>query len=116
MSNPELYKILAEEAAKVAVMTLEERITYYDQIKAGQLAYMKANPYTGGDRQAQAMRPKPTLADALELPEIKALVEAARPFSQVTIRNGVSGAGQIGRTDVTNIRAALAALQTVGGA
>jgi hypothetical protein len=61
-------------------------------------------------------QPAPTLRDALELPEIRALVDAARPFSQVTIRNGVSGAGQIGRTDVTNIRAALEALQTEGGA
>jgi hypothetical protein len=77
MSNPELYKLLAEEAAKVAVMTPEERSVYYDQIKAGQLAYMKANPYTEGDRQARAMRPKPTLSDELELQEIKFLLEAA---------------------------------------
>jgi hypothetical protein len=114
MGNPELDKLLADEAAKVAAMTPEERSEYLDQIVAVQRA--NVTPYTGGERQARAMRPKPTLADALELPEIKALVEAARPFSQVTIRNGVSGAGQIGRTDVTNIRAALATLQTKGGA
>jgi hypothetical protein len=70
---------------------------------------------TGGWGGIAARAPSaPTLVEALELPEIKALVEAAKPFSTVTIKNGVSGAGDIGRTDVTNIRAALAALK--GGA
>jgi len=58
MSDPDLDKLLADEAAKVAAMTVEERRAYYDQIKAGQLAYTKANPYTGGERQARAIRPE----------------------------------------------------------
>jgi hypothetical protein len=62
MSNPELEKLLAEHTAKVAVMTPEERKDYYRYIKAVQIAHMKANPYTGGERQAQAMRPQPALS------------------------------------------------------
>jgi hypothetical protein len=114
MSNPELYKLLAEEAAKVAVMTPEERSAYYDQIKAGQLAYMKANPYTEGDRQARAMRPKPTLKDALELPEIKALVEDAFSEGFAEGRDG----GWIGGdyTYAWKHSNAFTALQTEGGA
>lgn len=44
---------------------------------------------------------------------IARLVEAAKPFAQVRIKDGVSQAGDIGRTDVTNIRAALAAAKAV---
>jgi hypothetical protein len=61
MSNPELDKLLADEAAKVAAMTEEERSEYLDQIVAVQRANVK--PYTGGERQARAMRPKPTPAE-----------------------------------------------------
>ena len=56
MSNPNLYKLLADEAAKVAAMTVEERREYLDQIVATQRA--NVTPYTGGERQARAMRPK----------------------------------------------------------
>jgi len=55
MSNPDLDKLLADEAAKVAAMTEEERSEYLDQIVAVQRANVK--PYTGGERQAQAMMP-----------------------------------------------------------
>jgi len=48
------------------------------------------------------------LAAAMRLPQVRALIEAATPFSQAVIRNGVPVAGAIGRTDITNIRAALA--------
>jgi hypothetical protein len=75
MSNPDLDKLLADEAAKVAAMTEEERSEYLDQIVATQRANVK--PYTEGERQARAMRPKPTLSDELELQEIKSLLEAA---------------------------------------
>jgi len=133
VSNPELYKLLAEEAAKVAVMTPEERSAYYDQIKAGQLAYMKANPYTEGERQARAMRPAPTLAEALELPEIKALVgTATKTLAMVedlvaesgrAIKYDAEDAFRMGEwfddadmQDITKAHAALAALQTKGDA
>jgi hypothetical protein len=52
MSNPDLGKMLADEIAKQAAMTEEERRKYLDQI-----AHMKAHPYTEGERQAQAMMP-----------------------------------------------------------
>lgn len=58
-----------------------------------------------------ADRPTAQLAAALQVPEVAALVDAAVPFAQVIIRNGMPTAGSIGRTDVTNIRAALAALK-----
>jgi hypothetical protein len=106
MSNPDLDKLVADEAAKVAAMTEEERSEYLDQIVAVQRANVK--PYTGGERQARAMRPKPTLADALELPEIKALVEAAQNVSDY---GHVLGQPKYSRA----LRAALAALQTKGG-
>lgn len=48
------------------------------------------------------------LAAAMQLPEVQALIESATPFSQAVIRNGIPVAGSIGRTDVTNIRAAIA--------
>ena len=62
MSNPELNNLLADDAAKVAAMTEEERSEYLDQIVAIQRANVK--PYTEGERQARAMRPAPTLGDA----------------------------------------------------
>jgi len=77
MSNPELDNLLADEIAKQAAMTLEERREYIRRIIDAQIQIHMDTPYTGGERQAQAMRPKPKLADALELPEIKALVEDA---------------------------------------
>jgi len=55
--------------------------------------------------------PTAQLSVALQVPEVAALVEAAKPFAQVRIKNGVSQAGDIGRTDVTNLRAALAAVK-----
>jgi hypothetical protein len=112
MDNPELDKLLADEAAKVAAMTPEERSEYLDQIVAIQRA--NAKPYTGGERQARAMRPKPTLADAVELPEIKALVEDA--FCE-GFAEGSDG-GWIGGdyTYAWKKSAALAAIQTKGGA
>jgi hypothetical protein len=61
MSNPDLDKLLVDEAAKVAAMTPEERSEYLDQIVAMQRANTK--PYTEGERQARAMRPKPTPAE-----------------------------------------------------
>ena len=72
MSNPELDKLLADHAAKMAAMTPDERSAYYAQLAAmtpdersayyaqlaaEKIAYMKANPYTEGERQARAMRP-----------------------------------------------------------
>lgn len=54
------------------------------------------------------------LAAARLLPEVRALIEAATPFSQAVIRNGVPVAGAIGRTDITNIRAALAPFKKGG--
>jgi hypothetical protein len=163
MSNPDLDKLLADEAAKVAAMTPDQRRAYYRMIKAEQIAYIKANPYTGGERQARAMMPKmanendliwrgedwiawlddlplpieyhdgverlqafigeaialpaaPTLADALELPEIKALVEALKrdeAFYQMGLLYAPKGEYE----KVATLRqSALAALQTEGGA
>jgi hypothetical protein len=60
MSNPDLDKLLADHTAKMAAMTPDARSAYYAQLAADQIAHMKANPYTGGERQAQAMRPKMT--------------------------------------------------------
>jgi len=62
-----------------------------------------------GESPARTRSARHQLAAAMRLPEIKALVAAAKPFAQVRIKDGVSQAGDIGRTDVTNIRAALAA-------
>ena len=39
------------------------------------------------------------------------LAHAAKPFAAIKIKDGRSQAGEIGRTDVTNIRAALAELK-----
>lgn len=38
------------------------------------------------------------------------LIEASKPFAAIKIKDGRSQPGEIGRTDVTNIRAALAEL------
>jgi hypothetical protein len=57
MSNPDLDKLLADEAAKVAAMTPEQRSEYLDQIVAVQRA--NVTPYIEGERQAKAVRPKP---------------------------------------------------------
>ena len=43
--------------------------------------------------------------------KLATLVKAARPFAQIVIRNGLPRPGEIGRTDVTNIRAALAYIE-----
>jgi hypothetical protein len=48
--------------------------------------------------------------DALEA-KLATLAKAARPFAQIVIRNGLPRPGEIGRTDVTNIRAALAYIE-----
>ena len=60
-------------------------------------------------RNILRIEPQPDPRDAV----IAQLVEAAKPFAQVKIKGGVSQAGDIGRTDVTNIRAALAAARSV---
>ena len=39
------------------------------------------------------------------------LERAAKPFAAIKIKDGMSQPGEIGRTDVTNIRAALAELK-----
>jgi hypothetical protein len=38
------------------------------------------------------------------------LIKASKPFAAIKIKDGMSQPGEIGRTDVTNIRAALAEL------
>ena len=51
-------------------------------------------------------------ADRIEELEAKLakLIEASKPFAAIKIKDGRSQPGEIGRTDVTNIRAALAEL------
>ena len=43
--------------------------------------------------------------------KLEKLSRAARPFSAIKIKDGMSQPGEIGRTDVTNLRAALAELK-----
>jgi hypothetical protein len=91
MSNPDLDKLLADEAAKVAAMTTEERREYLDQIVAVQRANVK--PYIEGERQARAMRPKPTLADAValidaEATKIAVLAAGLEPRRQAALESG----------------------------
>jgi hypothetical protein len=63
MSNPDLDKLLADEAAKQAAMTVEERREYIRRIIDAQIQIHMDTPYTGGERQARAMLPAPTLAE-----------------------------------------------------
>jgi hypothetical protein len=134
MSNPDLNKLLADEAAKVAAMTEEERRKYLDQIVAVQRANVK--PYTGGERQAQAMRPEyryigrdgqPVLArdledqrDALQAKLDKAMDTLRLADDALTEAKAILG-GEYGDyygplcETMLELRAALAALQTEGG-
>jgi hypothetical protein len=52
-------------------------------------------------------------ADCIEelTAKLETLAKAARPFAEIVIRNGLPRPGEIGRTDVTNIRAALAYIE-----
>jgi hypothetical protein len=78
MSKLNLDGLLADEIAKQAAMTVEERREYIRRIIDAQIQIHMDTPYTEGERQARAMRPKPTLADALELREVRALIEALK--------------------------------------
>ena len=57
MSNPDLDKLLADEIAKQAAMTVEERREYIRRIIDAQIQIQMTTPYTGGERQAKAVRP-----------------------------------------------------------
>jgi hypothetical protein len=120
MSNPDLDKLLADEAAKVAAMTEEERSKYLDQIVAVQRANVK--PYTGGDRQAQAMRPVATLADAValidaEATKIAVLASGLEPSRQAALESGEEPTtfGEEIWAAGMRLRRLSAALQTKGG-
>jgi len=56
------------------------------------------------------------LADRIEELEAKLakLARAAKPFAAIKIKDGRSQPGEIGRTDVTNLRAALVELKGEG--
>jgi hypothetical protein len=57
MSNQDLDKLLADEIEKQAAMTTEERREYIRRIIDAQIQIQMTTPYTGGGRQARAMRP-----------------------------------------------------------
>jgi hypothetical protein len=58
------------------------------------------------------MRLAPALVENGELKaKLAKLARAAKPFAAIKIKDGRSQPGEIGRTDVTNLRAALAELK-----
>ena len=63
MSSQDLDKLLADEIEKQAAMTVEERREYIRRIIDAQIQIQMDTPYTGGERQARAMRPKPAPAE-----------------------------------------------------
>lgn len=64
MADKTVEELLAAHKAMVAAMSPEELAAHRAKIIADQLAHARANPYTGGERQAQAEMPKGLVAVA----------------------------------------------------